>query len=78
VVIVVKTGSDAGVRICQVGKDGPVAQFKQLGFEARLEALGLGTVVALAAAIRELGPGIAQQRFVDVAYVLPTPVRVDN
>jgi hypothetical protein len=59
VVIVVKTGSDAGVRIRQVGKDGPVARFKQLSFEARLEALGLGIVVALAAAIRELGPGIA-------------------
>ena len=33
VVIVVKIVGDAGLRIGQVGKNGPLAQFEHLGFE---------------------------------------------
>ena len=64
-VIVVKIVGHAGLRVGQVGKDGPVAEFEHLRFEARPEALGLGVVVAFAlpgttaAAVRELGMGIA-------------------
>ena len=73
-VIVVKISGDAGLRIGQVRENGPVAGFEQLGFEARPEAFGLRIVIALAApAVRELGLGVAQQRFVDVAHVLVRP-----
>jgi len=34
VVVVVKIGRDAGLGIGQVSKDGPVARFEFLGFEA--------------------------------------------
>ena len=65
VVVVVKIIRDAGLRIGQVRKNGPVTEFEQLRFEAGPQTLGLGMVVALAAAaVQELGLGVAQQRFV--------------
>ena len=84
VIVVVKIVGHAGLRVGQVGKNRPVAGFELLGFEARPPAFRLGVVVALAApAVRELGPGVAQQGLVGVAYVLPalpgtTPVGMDN
>ena len=79
VVIVVKIRDDAGLGTGQVGEDGPVAGFEFLSFQARLQAFRLGIVVAFAAsAVRALGPGVAQQRLVGVAHVLPASVGVDN
>ena len=89
VIIVVKIVGDAGLRVGQVGKNGPLAQFEHLGFEAGPEAFGLGVVVALAlpgttaAALRTHGPVPVQERAVGVAAVLAalpgtTPVGVDD
>ena len=73
VIVVVKIVGDAGLRVGQVGKNGPLAQFEHLGFEAGPEAFGLGVVVALAAAaLRTHGPVPVQERAVDVAAVLAT------
>ena len=77
VIVVVKIVGHASLRVGQVGENEPVAQFEQFGFEARPEALGLRVVVAVApAALRELGFGVAQKLFVDLAHVLATPVGV--
>ena len=59
VIVVVKIVCHAGLRVSQVGENGPVAGFEFLGFEAGPQAFGSGIVVALAAsAVRELGLGI--------------------
>ena len=42
VIVVVKIVGDAGLRVGQVGKHGPLAEFEHLGFEAGPEAFGLG------------------------------------
>nr|WP_234795127.1 hypothetical protein [Hymenobacter arizonensis] len=42
VVVVIKIGDDAGLGICQVGENGPLAQFEHLRFEAGPQAFGLG------------------------------------
>ena len=42
VVVIVKIVRDAGLRIGQVRKNGPVPRFEFFGFEARPETLGLG------------------------------------
>ena len=42
VVVIVKIGCDAGLRVGQVGKNGPVPCFEFLGFEARPQAFRLG------------------------------------
>ena len=51
VVVVVKISSDAGLGVCQVGKDGPVAGGEFLGFEAAPQAFRLGVVVVSRPAI---------------------------
>ena len=48
VIIVVKIVGDAGLRVGQVGKHRPLAEFEHLRFEAGPEAFCLGVVVALA------------------------------
>ena len=79
VIIVVKIVGDAGLRVGQVGKNGPLAQFEHLRFEAGPEAFGLGVVVALAAAaLRTHGPVPVQERAVGVAATLAAPVGVDD
>ena len=88
-IIVVKIVGDADLRVGQVGKNGPLAQFEHLGFEAGPEAFGLSVVVALAlpgttaAALRTHGPVPVQEGAVGVAAVLAalpgtTPVGVDD
>ena len=47
-IVIVKTIGDAVLRICQVGKKGPLADFKDLRFEARPEAFGLRVIIAVA------------------------------
>ena len=79
VIIVVKIIGDAGLRVGQVGKNGPLAAFEHFGFEAGPEAFGLGVVVALAAAaLRTHGPVPVQERAVGVAAILAAPVGVDD
>ena len=71
-IIVINIRGDADLGIRYIGKDGPVAGFEHLGFEAGPEAFGLGVVVAFAPpAVRGLGFGPVQQGFVGVAHVLP-------
>ena len=83
-IMVIKIRGDAGLGIRLIRKDGPVAGFEHLGFEAGPQTFRLGVVVAFAApAVRELGVGPVQQGFVDVARVLAplpgtTPVGVHN
>ena len=79
VIVVVKIVGDAGLRVGQVGKNGPLAQFEHLRFEAGPEAFGLGIVVAFAAAaLRTYGPVPVQERAVGVAAVLAAAVGVDD
>ena len=49
-IVVVKILGDAGLRIGQVGKNGPLAEFEHLRFAAGPQAFILCVVVALAAA----------------------------
>ena len=84
VIIVVKIVGDAGLRVGQVGKHRPLAEFKHLRFEAGPEAFGLGVVVALAAAaLRTHGPVPVQEGAVGIAAALAalpgtTAVGVDD
>jgi hypothetical protein len=48
VIVVVKIIGDAGLRIGYVRKNGPLAPFEDLRFEARPQALSLGVIVAVA------------------------------
>ena len=74
VIVVIKIVGDAALRIRQVGKKGPLTDFKDLRFEARPQAFGLGVVVAItAAALRAQGLVLVQQLPIRVAAVLPTP-----
>jgi hypothetical protein len=41
-IVVIKILGDAGLGIRQIGKDGPVAGFERLSFEAGPAAFGLG------------------------------------
>ena len=83
-IVVVKIVGDAGLRVGQVGKNGPHAEFEHPRFEAGPEAFGLGVVVAItAAALRTHGPVPVQDRTVGVAAILAalpgtTPVGVDD
>ena len=88
-IIIIKLRGDAGLGIRSIRKDGPVAGFEYLGFEAGPQTFRLRVVVAFALpgttapAVRELGFGPVQQGFVDVARVLAplpgtTPVGVHN
>ena len=83
-IIVINIRDDADLGIRYIGKDGPVADFEHLGFEAGPQTFGLGVIVAFALpgttapAVRELGVGPVQQGFVGVAHVLATPVGVHN
>ena len=82
VIVIVKIISDAALRVSQISKNGPLADFKDLRFEARPEALGLRVVIAVAAAaLRAQGTVVVQQFAVGIAAVLPalpgtTPVGV--
>ena len=84
IIEVVETASDADLRVGQVSKNWPLAQFEHLGFEAVSAAFGLGrtlqgVIVALAAAaLRAHGPVPVQQDAVGVAAVLFTVVGVDD
>ena len=77
-IVIVKTIGDAVLRICQVGKKGPLADFKDLRFEARPQAFGLRVIIAVAlpgttvADLRTQGPVVVQQLPIGVAAVLPT------
>ena len=42
VIVIVKSVRDAGLRVDQVSKNGPLAQFEHLGFEAGPAAFDLG------------------------------------
>ena len=42
VIIVVKIVGHAALRVSQISKNGPLADFEHFGFEARPEAFGLG------------------------------------
>ena len=80
VIVIVKIIGDAALRIRQVGKKGPLADFKDLRFEARPQAFGLRVIIAVAlpgttaAALRAQGLVLVQQLPIRVAAVLPTPV----
>ena len=84
VIVVVKIVGDAGLRVGQVGKHGPLAEFEHLRSEAGPEAFSLGIIVALAAAaLRAHGLVVVQQLPVGVAAVLAalpgtTAVGVDD
>ena len=84
VIIVVKIVGDAGLRVGQVGKNRPLAEFEHLGFEPGPQALGLRIIVAIAAAaLRTHGPVPAEQGAVSIAAILAalpgtTPVGVDD
>ena len=66
VVVVVKIIGDAGLRVGQVGKNGPLAPFEHLRFEPGPAALGLGIIVTVAlpgttaAALRAQGLVVVQ------------------
>ena len=75
--IVLNLVGDAGLRVSQVGKNGPLAACEHVGFEARPPAFSLGIIVAVAAAaLRALGLVVAQQVPVHVTAVLPAAVGV--
>jgi hypothetical protein len=79
VIIIIKIVGDAGLRVREIGKNGPLAYFEHLGFEPGPEALGLRVVVALAAAaLRAHGLVVVEQLAVGVAAVLAAPVRVNG
>ena len=94
VITIVKMAGHAGLGIGLVVKNGPVAGFELLGFQAGPQASGLdrtllGIVVAFAlpgttaSAVLELSLGVAQSSIVGVAHVLSalsgtTPVGVDD
>ena len=72
VIVVVKIIGDAGLRVGQVGKNGPLAPFEHLRFEPGPEALGLGIIVTVAAAaLRAQGLVVVEQLAVGLAAVLP-------
>ena len=72
VIVVVKIIGDAGLRVGQVGKNGPLAPFEHLRFEPGPEALGLRIIVTVAAAaLRAQGLVVVEQLAVGLAAVLP-------
>ena len=78
VIIVVKIVGDAGLRVGQIGKNRPLAQFEHLGFEPEPETFRLLIVVAVAlpgttaSALRAQGPVAMQQLPAGVTAVLAT------
>ena len=71
-VVVVKIVGDAGLRVGQVGKNGPFAPFEDLRFKPGPEAFGLGIIVTVAAAaLRAQGLVVVEQLAVGLAAVLP-------
>ena len=78
-VVVVNIVGHATLCVGQVGKNGPLADLEDFGFEARPPAFGLGVIVAVAApALRAHGLVVAQQLSIGVSAVLPTQVSVDE
>ena len=78
VTIIVEIGGHAALRVGQVGKNGSLAQFEDLRFQARPPALGLRVIVAVtAAALRAHSLVVVQQVSIGVAAVLPAPVRMN-
>jgi hypothetical protein len=47
VIVIINLVDDAGLRVSQVGENGPLANFEHFGFEARPQVLGLGVIVAV-------------------------------
>ena len=77
VVVVVKIVGDAGLRVGQVGENGPLVWFEHLRFELGPEAFGLGIIVAIAApALRAHSSVVVKHLSVTIAAVLPAAVRV--
>ena len=77
VIAVVKIVGHAGLRVGQVSKNGPLAQFEHFGFEAGPEALGLGNIIAVAApALRAHGLVAVEHFAVPVTAILPAAVGV--
>ena len=75
VIVVVKIVGHAALRISQISKNGPLADFEDLRFEARPQAFGLRIIVAVAAAaLRAHGLVAVRQLPVRVATILPAPV----
>jgi len=74
VIVVVNISGHAGLCVGQVSEDGPEAGLQFFGFQARLEALGLGVVVAFApAALRPNAALPLEQGAVGPGAVLPLP-----
>ena len=84
VIVIVKIVGNAGLRVGQVGKHRPLAEFEHFRFEAGPETFRLSIIVALAAAaLRTHGPVPVREGAVGVAAILAalpgtTPVRVDE
>ena len=73
VIVVIRIVGDAALRIRQVGKKGPLADFKDFRFGARPQAFGLRVIIAVAAAaLLAQGLVAVQQLPIRVAAVLPT------
>ena len=78
-IVVVKIVGDAGLRVGLVGKNGPLAEFEHLRFEAGLETFILVVVVApAAAALRMHGPVLVQRGAAGGGAVMPVAVRVHD
>ena len=83
-IIIVKIAGGAGLRVGQVGKNGPLPTLELFGFEAGPGAFRLGVVIAVpAAALRAHDPVLMQQGPIGVAAVLAalpgtTPIGVHD
>ena len=79
VIVVIKIVGHSGLRVGQVRKNGSLAAFEDLRFEAGPQAFCLRIIVAVAAAtLRAQGLVVVQQLAVHVATVLPAAVGVDK
>jgi hypothetical protein len=79
VIVVIKIVGHGGLRVSQVGKNRPLAQFEDLRLEACPEALSLGIVVAVTApALRAHSLVVVEQLAVRFTAVLPTAVGVNE
>ena len=78
-IVIIKILGHAGLRVSQVGKNGPLAQFEHFRFETRPAAFRLRIVVTVApAALRAQLLVVAQQLPVPVATILPALVGVNE
>ena len=79
VIVVGKLVGHAALGVSSVRKNGPLAAFEYLRFEARPETVGLRLVVAVAAAaLRAQRLVVAQQLPGHVGAILPAGVGVDE